>query len=178
MDKVNVIWTFRNGDSSQSSMILQNMLVLATDTEADRNGDEKAKLATTVTLAARPEEAQKVALAAQNGELRLSLRKFGDEEKSSVRALKLVDLIRNTHREETSSSEDNEPVKNPKESSKPVINDVPLLTPESDDGTLFRQKITNGSTQTVVTHRIGGKDDGTEQVEKSNPLIGPKPPSK
>src|ERR1700730_13178788 len=35
MDKVNVIWTFRNGDASQSSMILQNMLVPATDTEAD-----------------------------------------------------------------------------------------------------------------------------------------------
>src|SRR5438270_895228 len=121
MDKVNVIWTIRNGDASQCLVILQNMLVLATDLEAGRSAEEQAKLATTVTLAAKPEEAQKVALAAQNGELRLSLRKFGDEEKASVRALKLVDLIRNTHREETSSSEDTEMVKNPKESTRPAM---------------------------------------------------------
>ncbi len=72
---VDVLSTLRNGtNESISKMILQNMLVLAVDMVANRDNQTTTMLGSTVTLAATPEEAQRLSLAGALGELRLTLR--------------------------------------------------------------------------------------------------------
>jgi pilus assembly protein CpaB len=75
--RVDVVSTRRNNgnaNDSSSRIILQNMLVLAVDTIANRDNQTNSILGSTVTLAATPEEAQRLSLAAALGELRLTLR--------------------------------------------------------------------------------------------------------
>ncbi|HWG47258.1 MAG TPA: Flp pilus assembly protein CpaB [Gemmataceae bacterium] len=73
--RVDVVSTLRGGSSeSESKIIMQNMLVLAVDTTAVRDTQTQSILGSTVTLAATPEEANRLALATALGELRLTLR--------------------------------------------------------------------------------------------------------
>src|SRR5262249_29246805 len=74
--RVDVLWTYRTTNSHVGALtILQNQLVLAVDTTAARNPESpQTILGATVTLAVKPEDAQKLSLAAVNGELKLSLR--------------------------------------------------------------------------------------------------------
>jgi RNA polymerase sigma factor (sigma-70 family) len=69
--RVDVICTTRGAETT-SKIILQNMRVLAVDVMS--RGKSDSGLAQTVTLAAKPEEATRLALAATVGELRLALR--------------------------------------------------------------------------------------------------------
>lgn len=69
-----------------SETILKNVKVLAVDQEASRDED-KAKLAKTVTLAVDTKGAEKVALASEMGDLRLSLRGIGDDADSNHAAM-------------------------------------------------------------------------------------------
>ena len=98
-DYVDVILTYRvdipggeNADtqsylqSHASETILKNVKVLAVDQEASREED-KAKIAKTVTIAVDPKGAEKVALAAEMGDLRLSLRGIGDDVDNNEMAL-------------------------------------------------------------------------------------------
>src|SRR5260370_25238506 len=79
--KVDVVWTFRTTNNESGCLtILQDILVLAVDTQSQRNPDNpQTILAATVTLALKPEDAQKLALATNNGELRLTLRNVQDD---------------------------------------------------------------------------------------------------
>lgn len=73
--RVDVLSTMRGGtNESMSKIILQNMLVLAVDMVANRDNQTTSMLGSTVTLAATPEEAQRLSLAGALGELRLTLR--------------------------------------------------------------------------------------------------------
>jgi pilus assembly protein CpaB len=184
MDRVDVVWTLSRGDASKSQTILQNMLVLATDLDAARNAESQAKLATTVTIAVKPEEGQKLTLASQNGELRLMLRKYGHDDIMQTRPTTLVDLIKSGNHVEGKQDDDPpETTKNPN-GSKPVV-DVPVPVvganpeqPKEDEGKTFSQSLTNGPTTRIVAHHIGGKNDGTADVIQSDPLVGPKTPVK
>ena len=91
---VDVILTVRRGDSdSYAYTFLQNMLVLAVDQAPTR--DERATmLASTVTLAATPEDTQRISLATTMGELRLTLRKYDDIENNKARMVTPRDLTR------------------------------------------------------------------------------------
>ncbi len=68
-------------NSNASETILQKIKILAVDQEASREED-KAKIARTVTLEVSREGAEKLALAANMGDLTLALRGIGDEEVS------------------------------------------------------------------------------------------------
>lgn len=71
-----------NLDKTATETILQKVKVLAVDQTATRGGDEddsKIKVGKTVTLAVSAQDAEKITLAAQIGELTLSLRGVGDE---------------------------------------------------------------------------------------------------
>lgn len=84
---VDVVATLNRTDGERTAhTILQNMLVLAVGEIANREGDKQTLLASTVTLAAKPDEAQKLILAQSLGELKLLLRKFDDvtERKTKV----------------------------------------------------------------------------------------------
>lgn len=91
--RVDVLHTLR-GDSSNSEakIILQNMLVLAVDTRDAKDPEQRSILGQTVTLSAKPEEAQRLTLAQSLGELRLTLRPVGDREVLHIKASKAKDL--------------------------------------------------------------------------------------
>lgn len=93
-DRVDVILTYNvrvSSDATQnqiqqlvvekaSETILQNLRVLATDQDTDGadNADRKAKISKTVTVEVTKEGAEKLALAAQLGDISLSMRQLGD----------------------------------------------------------------------------------------------------
>jgi pilus assembly protein CpaB len=91
---VDVVQVVRHGDESTTQTILQNMLVLATDANMNRSEDKPAMMASTVTLAAKPEDAQKLKLAEAIGELSLALRPADDEDIVKLRGTKPKDLAK------------------------------------------------------------------------------------
>src|SRR5579884_1014593 len=96
--RVDVVSTTRgNANDSVSKIILQNMLVLAVDTIANRDGQTNSILGSTVTLAATPEEAQRLSLAAALGELRLTLRTPDDNKIVRLPGAKWEDLGKPMH---------------------------------------------------------------------------------
>jgi RNA polymerase sigma factor (sigma-70 family) len=76
--RVDVICTTR-GTETTSKVILQNLRVLAVDQMVKEKADQPGPAASTVTLAAKPEEATRLALASSLGELRLALRGPADD---------------------------------------------------------------------------------------------------
>jgi pilus assembly protein CpaB len=93
--RVDVMFTSRGGAAdAQTKVLLQDMLVLAVDQSSQRDPNEPTKLGNTVTLAAKPEEAQRLALASTLGELRLTLRALGDNERIRLPATKLSEFDR------------------------------------------------------------------------------------
>jgi pilus assembly protein CpaB len=83
-NRVDVLVTFNlpgteSGSQSDpvTKIVLQNMLVLATGTEVERRGkEEKPSLVKVITLEVTPEEGEKLALAANQGNIRLALRNY------------------------------------------------------------------------------------------------------
>lgn len=93
--RVDVLHTLRrNGEESVTSTILQNMLVVAVDMNPTSDPERQAMLGNTVTLSARPEEAQRLTLASLTGELRLVLRPLGEDKAVTIRGSKVPDLTR------------------------------------------------------------------------------------
>ena len=66
-------------DKLATETILQNVKVLAVDQLAQRPDDNKIKVGKTVTLAVNVQDAERLALAAELGDLTLALRGVGDE---------------------------------------------------------------------------------------------------
>ena len=89
--RVDVVCTTRNSDPT-AKIFLQGMLVLAVDTQADRNSEQKFILGQTVTLAATPEEAARLSLAGTVGELRLLPTGNGDTKRTANVVARLSDL--------------------------------------------------------------------------------------
>jgi pilus assembly protein CpaB len=70
-----------NLDKMATETILQNVKVLAIDQTAKRPEDDKIKVGKTVTLAVSMQDAERLSLAAQMGDLLLALRGVGDNAK-------------------------------------------------------------------------------------------------
>jgi pilus assembly protein CpaB len=105
--RVDVVSTTR-GNDSVSKIILQNMLVLAVDMVAQRDHQTTAMLGSTVTLAATPEEAQRLSLASALGELRLTLRSPEDNKIVHLPGSRWEDLGKPVH-DNLSGKEDDAP---------------------------------------------------------------------
>jgi pilus assembly protein CpaB len=109
--RVDVISTLRGGTGeSVSKIILQNMLVLAVDTNANRDPNSPSMLGSTVTLAATPEEATKLSLAGALGELRLTLRTPDDNKIVRLPGSKWEDLGKPARDAVANPDEDTQPV--------------------------------------------------------------------
>jgi len=67
-------------DNTASETILQNVKVLAVDQSAERPEDNKIKVGKTVTLAVSAENAERLTLASEMGDLNLILRGVGDDQ--------------------------------------------------------------------------------------------------
>jgi pilus assembly protein CpaB len=86
MSRVDVVSVLRRGDGdSVSRVLLENVLVLAADTETGRPPDRTAIPASVATVALTPDDAELVTLAAEMGTLRLLLRPTGDSNPSKTR---------------------------------------------------------------------------------------------
>lgn len=81
--RVDVISTFRkeSDDVSQSRILLENVLVLAADSQSSRD-DRGAMPASVVTVAVTPEDALKVAIGKDLGTMSLVVRGVGDNNKA------------------------------------------------------------------------------------------------
>ena len=84
--RVDIIWTVRRGGDREtfSKILLENVLVLAADTAAQRDGDGRAMPASVVTVAVTPEQMLKVNAARETGSLSLALRKLGDSKQANL----------------------------------------------------------------------------------------------
>ncbi len=68
-----------NLDKLATETILENVRVLAIDQKADQDKEDKIKVGKTVTLAVPIRDAEKLALAAEMGEITLAMRGVGDD---------------------------------------------------------------------------------------------------
>jgi Flp pilus assembly protein CpaB len=181
LTRVDVIYTQRGGEGGDSSItLLQDMLVLAADMETSRSPDQPAKISQTVTLAVKPDEAQKLALATARGELRLTLRRSDDKETPQTRKTTPRDVDRGSTDGEPEgpggvAAEDKstgpkptltipEPVAEKK--SEPEEKKEPTI--ESDPDLFWVQEVWNGEGLTKVIRKKSGSGEGAVKVEKSD----------
>jgi pilus assembly protein CpaB len=174
--RVDVVQVIRIGEHSTASTILQNMLVLAIDGQSDRAEDSKNKLSSTVTLAARLEDVQKIRLAEAVGELSLVLRRNDDDAVEPGRVTRTSELTR-------PSSTNNGP---PTDESGPAapapikgLPDVPVATTPPMTGTEVPEVVApappkkhtlileNGETVTKALFVMNQDGPTSTQVEKS-----------
>lgn len=94
LSRVDIINTVRRGDdkSTYSQIILENVLVLAADTEMRRDESGKPQPAQVVTLALKSEDALKVTLGREIGTLSLMLRKINDTHRAEATKLTVEKL--------------------------------------------------------------------------------------
>jgi Flp pilus assembly protein CpaB len=104
--KVDVMMTLKRGDGDSSAqIIMQDMLVLAVDQKNTREDGATAMLGNTVTLASKPEESERLSLAASLGDLRLLLRTPLDQDKPTYKAIHIADLPRSQKEIDDSKTE-------------------------------------------------------------------------
>jgi Flp pilus assembly protein CpaB len=122
--KVDIFSTVRRGDdkSSYSMLLLEDVLVLAADGSEVRDADNKAKLATVVTVALRPDDVAKVRLAEQFGPITLALRGFGAKKLDHVVKQTLENIVTGSfQRENILETPDTDPAAPPVVSPLPVV---------------------------------------------------------
>jgi pilus assembly protein CpaB len=76
------------GGERQTATVLENVLVIAVGKSLDRSSTENTQAASVITLLVSPDDAQKLALASQEGRIQLALRNPLDTHQGSVEATK------------------------------------------------------------------------------------------
>ena len=104
--KVDIVFTKKRGDGdSTSQIIMQDMLVLALDMKNTRDDGQVGMLGNTVTLAAKPEDSERLSLAAQLGDLRLLLRSPMDLDKPNYKPVTITEIPRQGHESKGDSTD-------------------------------------------------------------------------
>jgi pilus assembly protein CpaB len=166
LSRVDVIWTVRraNDKDSASRVLLENVLVLAADQQTVRSENGGAMLANVVTVALKPEDALKVAMARELGTISMVLRKFNDHQKSDVTTVTVEELVTGTAGKHKDEVEDGSWV----DESQPKVARVNLPelpketqsldVPAQPKGTLHRMRLIEGDKERVVEYWLN--DDG------------------
>ena len=81
-----------SGNERQTTTVLENVAVIAVGRNLDRNAPPDAAPAPVITLLVSPDDAQKLALASQEGRIQLALRNPLDTKKSNVSATRTSSL--------------------------------------------------------------------------------------
>jgi pilus assembly protein CpaB len=177
--RVDVVWVLRNAHNNEtgSKIILQNVLVLAVDTIHQRPDDKSAIVGNTVTLCVTPEQAEKLTLAQELGQLKLILRPFGDEEVVRTQGANPKEIVRGNDSAEPPDSDlgSKAPVWGgskvpdvPKTGEEKVADNKPVDPPPAPK--THTMTIYNGESVTKAVFVLGDKDGPTEvQIEKSQP---------
>jgi pilus assembly protein CpaB len=174
--RVDVVQVIRIGEHSTASTILQNMLVLAIDGQSDRAEDSKNKLSSTVTLAARLEDVQKIRLAEAVGELSLVLRRNDDDAVEPGRVTRTSELTRPSSTNNGPSNDESGPA-----APAPIkgLPDVPVATTPPMTGTEVPEVVApappkthtlileNGETVTKAIFVMNQDGPTSTQIEKS-----------
>lgn len=174
LSRVDVICTVRQADQSFSQIILQNVKVVAVDQIATRDPERNSILGSTVTLAVKPEDGQKLTLAQSLGELRLVLRANDDNELVNSRMVRPSDVIQTGVPKQESDGGDDSPgtgglaaslpdVPTPTGPYSPVT--APPLPPPPKKHTLV---INNGEGVTKATYVLDGGEG--PRIERSAPI--------
>ncbi len=123
-NRVDVLVTL-NPPGTQSDpvtkVVLQNMLVLATGTDVERKGkEEKPTLVKVITLEVTPEEGEKLALAANEGKIRLALRNYVNSEPVLTKGATIPTLLSSYRLGGETKAVNGTPVKPAERSAAPV----------------------------------------------------------
>jgi pilus assembly protein CpaB len=173
--RVDVVQVIRIGEHSTASTILQNMLVLAIDGQSDRVEDSKNKLSSTVTLAARLEDVQKIRLAEAVGELSLVLRRADDDAVEPGRVTRTSELTRPSSTNNGPSNDESGPAAPGRVGALP---DVPMAATPPTTGTEIPEAVPappkthtlileNGETVTKALFVMNQDGPTSTQIEKS-----------
>ena len=97
-DRVDVMVTFERPGGNKNNkkitkVVLENSLVLATGTQMERVDEEEPKAVKVITLEVTLIEAEKLAMATNEGKIRLALRSPLNPEIQKTRGAKLTDLV-------------------------------------------------------------------------------------
>jgi pilus assembly protein CpaB len=181
--RVDVVSTVRGGDANSiAKIILENMLVLAVDQQRQRDGDKDAQIASTVTLEAKPDEAEKLTMAAAIGELRLLLRSPEDEVAAQTRGARPSDVLKGKSGGDT--KDDGDPGKTETASAPvaPKVPDVPVApapTPEPPKVVeapkppkTHTLTVINGESQTRAVY-VEKEGDSSTEITRSEPGAAP-----
>lgn len=130
--RVDVYSTIRRGndDNTYSNVLLENVLVLAADTNSKRPEGGAATPANVVTVALKPEDALRVTLAKDLGTLTLVLRNFDDKAVGETPKITASDLLSGV----SPSSEKKGEIVDVAGGSEPIVPDFPTPTPNGKNG--------------------------------------------
>ena len=81
-----------SGNERQTTTVLENVAVIAVGKSLERNATGEAQTAPVITLLVSPDDAQKLALASQEGRIQLSLRNPLDTKKGGIGATRTSSL--------------------------------------------------------------------------------------
>lgn len=160
--RVDIVNTVRRSDekTSYAQLLLEDVLVLAADAQISRNENSPAMLANVVTVALKPEDAMKVALAREIGTLSLVLRRFNDKGRSEETKITVEGLITKTAGSGNAEIASDNPaapsaakVPNvpaiPKVQAKPAV-EATQVAKNEPKGKIFRMRILEGNKERFV----------------------------
>ena len=187
MSRVDLIWTVRRATDkdSISRILLENVLVLAADTQTTRVEGSGAMPASVVTVALKPEDILKVSMARELGTISMVLRKFNDHQKAEVTSVSVEELVTGT-----AGKKDVEDDSWVDSTQQPSISKVklPELPKETqsldvakvDKGTLHQLRLINGDKEHVVEYWLNDNGEVVHDnvVRSEIPAAPPRvPPS-
>ncbi|MGQ9921590.1 MAG: Flp pilus assembly protein CpaB [Desulfobacca sp.] len=96
-NRVDVLLTLNQkkyDDDPVTQIVLQNLLVLGRGQDIEQKEGDKPKVVPTVTLQVTPAEAERLALAAKEGQITLALRGYTEKQIITTEGVKASDLVR------------------------------------------------------------------------------------
>lgn len=169
--RVDIIATIRRGSDkdSFSQVLLENVLVLAADTQMARDDQGRAMPANVVTVALKPEDVLKVNMAKELGPLSLVLRKFNDNTKTDIAKVTVEQILTGT-----SGARDLEPEPTPK-IELPPLRETPKgpAVAEAPQGKVHRLRIIEGDRERNTEYLV---NDAYEVIRPTVNRTEPEPP--
>lgn len=164
--RVNIIQTVRrqNEKDTYVQVLLEDVLVLAADTQVDRNQGIAAP-ASVVTFALKDEDVLRVTLAKHLGELSLSLRKPNDPSRSPVQSMTASEIGPKRKREAQAEA----PPPEPSPPAPVKVAEEPKVVDEGPKGTQHVLNIINGTQQHST--RFLRTEDG-QNLEQDSQVTG------
>lgn len=169
LSRVDIISTVRRGSDkdSFSQVLLENVLVLAVDTQIHRDVEGRAMPGNVVTLALKPEDMLKVSIARELGPLSLALRKFNDHAKGDTDKV-TVEQIMTKGGQKTDVDEEWTKVAGAPPKQDVLIPEAPKVAPKAADIVVAKEetphkthrlRIVEGDAEKVTVYRIDDKGE-------------------